>query len=401
MARGAVTPCGVGVGPLVEHALAGRSALRTVTLGDGRRVGAGAVDPAVFGQHAGETRTTALALAAADECLRDAPDEVRRELGVFVASGKPDMRLVERVHADLIERGPGSIPADFVARVLPSSPGDAIAGRFGCGGERLAVVGACSTGLDNVAMAARHLREGGRRAALAGSAEASLTPFVVAGFERMGVLALKEPEPARAVRPFSRDRCGFLIGEGAGVLLLETLVSARARGADVLAEVAGCAVINDAHHQTKLEAGGAGIASAIRLALDEAGLSGGEIDHINAHGTATKLNDAVETRGIRAALGEHARRVKVCSTKPVTGHLLSASGSVELIVTIEAMRRGVAPPTINVGEPDPACDLDYTPNHAVERSIRHALVLNYGFGGHVGAVVLSRWTGADAESRLW
>jgi 3-oxoacyl-[acyl-carrier-protein] synthase II len=277
--------------------------------------------------------------------------------------------------------------------MLPSAPGDAIADRFDCGGLRMAFVGACSTGLDCVAMAARALRAGRVRAVIAGSAEASLTPLVVAAFERMGVLATEEPDPARAIRPFSRDRSGFLIGEGAGVVLVETLASAKARGVEVLAEVAGCAVVNDAHHQTNLEASGAGIAGAIRLALAQAGLAPDEIDHINAHGTATRLNDAVETRGIRAALGGHADGVKVCSTKPVTGHLLSASGSVELIVTIEAMRRGMAPPTINLDAPDPACDLDWTPNVAVAHRVRHALVLNYGFGGHIGAVVLAHGTG--------
>jgi 3-oxoacyl-[acyl-carrier-protein] synthase II len=391
-ACGAVTPCGPGVAPLVEAVFSGTSALSAVTLDD-RCIGGGAVDPAVFSRFPNATKTTAPALCSAEECLRDVPDDVRRELGVFVASGKPDMHLVEGVHGELLKDGPAGIPHEFIARVVPSAPGDAIAGRFGCGGLRLAFVGACSTGLDCVAMATGAVRAGRVQAVLAGSAEASLTPLVVSAFEQMGVLATDEPDPARAIRPFSRDRSGFLVGEGAGVVLVETLASAKARGVEVLAEVAGCAVVNDAHHQTNLEASGAGIAGAIQLALAQAGIVPGEIDHVNAHGTATRLNDAVETRGIRAALGAWADRVKVCSTKPVTGHLLSASGSVELIVTIEAMRRGIVPPTINLDAPDPACDLDCTPNVAVAHAIRHALVLNYGFGGHIGAVVLGRWTG--------
>ncbi|MBN1918840.1 MAG: beta-ketoacyl-[acyl-carrier-protein] synthase family protein [Verrucomicrobia bacterium] len=389
-ACGAVTPCGMGVGPLAEAVFSGRSALSTVKLDDARHVGGGVTDPGAMNLFPEETQTTALALCAAEECLRDVPDDVSQALGVYVSSGKPDMRLVERVHRGVLRSGPAAVPSDFIPRALPSAPGDAVAARFGCGGPRLAFVGACSTGLDCLAMAARAVREGRASGALAGSAEASLTPLLVAAFERMGVLASSAPEAAGAVRPFARGRAGFLIGEGAGVVLVETRASAKARGAAVLAEIAGCAVVNDAHHQINLEASGGGIAGAIRAALARAGIAPDEVDHINAHGTATRLNDLVETRGLRAALGAWADRVKVCSTKPVTGHLLSASGSVELIVTIEAMRRGVAPPTINLDEPDPACDLDYTPNVAVAHPIRHALVLNYGFGGHIGAVVLGR-----------
>ncbi len=387
---GAVTPCGAGVGPVVDAALAGRSALTTVRLDDGRNIGGGVADAQPLG---GMDRTTALAVMAADEALAAVPAEIRPELGVIVGTGKPAMRLVERVHRDLREHGPGSIPADFIQHALPSAPGDAIAQRFGCHGVRLALVGACSTGLDCVAMAARLVRSGRCRAALAGSSEASLTPLVVAAFERMGVLAVDSPEPRRAIRPFARDRCGFLVGEGAGVLLVETLASAKARDAEVLAEVAGWAIVSDAHDPITLARDGAGIARAIGRALDAAGRAPDEIDHVNAHGTATRLNDLVETCGIRAALGKHARNVKVCSTKPVTGHLLSASGSVELIIALGAMRAGVAPPTINLDEPDPALDLDTTANVAVEHPIGHALVLNYGFGAHVGAVILSRWAG--------
>jgi len=387
---GAVTPCGTGVGPVVDAALAGRSALTTVTLGDGRAIGGGPADAPSLGE---VDRTTALAVAAADEALAAVPDEMRSELGVIVGTGKPAMRLVERVHRGLLDEGPGSIPAEFIQHALPNAPGDAIAQRFGCHGVRLAFVGACSTGLDCVAMAARFVRSGRCRAALAGSSEASLTPLVVAAFERMGVLAPDGSEPRHAIRPFARDRCGFLIGEGAGVLLVETLASAKARDADILAEVAGSAIVSDAHDPITLAPDGAGVAHAIGRALDAAGLAPNQIDHVNAHGTATRVNDLVETRGIRAALGEHAGNVKVCSTKPVTGHLLSASGSVELIIALGAMRAGVAPPTINLDEADPGLDLDYTPNAAVERPSRHALVLNYGFGAHVGAVILSRWMG--------
>jgi 3-oxoacyl-[acyl-carrier-protein] synthase II len=280
-----------------------------------------------------------------------------------------------------------------LANVAPSAPADAIAEQFGCGGLRQAYVGACSTGLDCVAMAARYLRAGRGTRALAGSSEASLTPLTVAAFEGVGVLASNEPDPARAVRPYASDRSGFLIGEGAGVVLLETLAAAKARDALILAEVAGWGVMAHAHDRASLAPDAAGIAHAIALALDTAGLSPDEVDHVNAHGTATPVNDVVETRGIRRALGSHAARVKVCSTKPITGHLLSASGSVELVITLGAMQRQIAPPTINLAHPDPACDLDYTPQRAVACPIRHALVLNYGFGGHVGAVVLSHWTG--------
>ena len=395
---GAVTPCGEGVEPLLDAVMAGRSALRTVSLDDGRQsgsgreIGGGLVYSCGLERFGDVDKTSGLALAAAEQVVAALPDEARRALSVFVASGKPAMRLLERVHRGLVERGPASIPADFVRHVVPSAPADAIAARFGCGGLRQPVVGACSTGLDCVAMAARFLRAGRGRAVLAGSSEASLTPLTVAAFERLGVLANGAADPARAIKPFDRDRTGFLIGEGAGMLLVETLASARQRGAEILAEVSGWAVVGDAHHLTTLAPHGAGVAHAVTSALDVAGLAPADIDHINAHGTATKLNDVIETHGIRMAFGRHADRIKICSTKPITGHLLSASASVELIIAIGAMRSGLAPPTINLDEVDPACDLDYTPHAAVECPMRHALVLNYGFGGHVGAVVLSGWT---------
>ncbi len=395
---GAATPCGDGVGPLIEAARTGTSALTTVTLDDGwptsggRQVAGGPVDPDWLEPYAHADRTTALTLAAAAQVLEPLPETFRRRLALFVATGKPDMRLIERVHRDLLDRGPAAIPPDFIARVTPDAPAAAVAQRFGCRGVRLPLIGACSTGLDGVAMAARFLRAGRGEAALAGSGEASLTPLVVAAFERMGVLAHGEGPPAKAIRPFARDRAGFLIGEGAAVLLLETLASANARGADVLAEVTGWAVIADAHDQARLAPDGHPIARAIRAALDTAGLAPDEIAHINAHGTATKLNDPIETRGIRTAFGKHAPGLRICSTKPITGHLLSASGSVELVITLGAMHSGFAPPTINLERPDPACDLDYTPGNAVPCPIRHALVLNYGFGGHVGALIVSNRT---------
>jgi len=389
---GAVTPCGEGVAALIEAARAGKSALTTVTLDDGRQVGGGPAGLSQPQQYGNVDKTTALALAAAAQVLEPLPEAFRRTLGVFVGTGKPAMRLFERVHRDFLKHGPAAIPHDFIRRVAPSAPADAIAERFGCGGARLPLVGACSTGLDAVALAARKIRTGECTAALAGSSEASLTPLTVAAFERMGVLATREADPARAIKPFARDRSGFLIGEGAGVLLVESLASAKARVAEIFGEIAGWAVAGEAHHTTNLASDGSGIAHAIRQALDGAGLAPEAIAHVNAHGTATKLNDLVETRGIRAAFGKHAEQIKICSTKPVTGHLLSASASIELIITLGAMRSGFAPPTLNLDEADPACDLDYTPHTAVPCSIPHALVLNYGFGGHVAAVILSRST---------
>ncbi len=390
---GAVTACGPDAGALMRAVREGRSALAPVTLDDGRTIGGGAVKADWFEPLEGHDPATALAVAAATEAVQALPDALRRALAVFVANGKPGMQLIERLHRTLLLHGPASIPSDFILNAMPCAPADAIAARFGCAGVRLPFIGACSTGLDAVAMAAQYIRAGRATAALAGSCEASLTPLVTAAFERMRVLATDEADPRRAVRPFARDRHGFLIGEGAGVVLIESLASARARHAAILGEVSGWAVLGDAHHAVALTPDGAAIARAITGALDAAGIAPGEIGHINAHGTATRLNDAIETRGIRTALGRHADAVKVCSTKPVTGHLLSASGSVELLITLEAMRAGFAPATLNLDDPDPNCDLDFTPGAAVACPLRHALVLNYGFGGHVGAVVLSQWTG--------
>ena len=388
-AVGAVTPCGEDVPALINAVRAGRSALTTVTLDDGRQIGGAPAQLPQAQQDRGIDKTTALALDAAAQVLDPLPDAFRRTLDVLIGTGKPAMRLFERVHRAFIERGPDAIPPDFIPQLVPSAPADAVAERFACRGVRQAFIGACSTGLDAVAVAAQRIRTGRSTAALVGSTEASLTPLTVAAFDRLGVLATREPDPARAIKPFARGRSGFLIGEGAGVLLVESLASANARNAEVLGEIAGCAVLSDAHHVTNLTPDGSGVADAVRRALAAAGLPPDAIAHANAHGTATRLNDLVETRGLRAAFGNHADKIKICSTKPVTGHLLSASGSVELIITLGAMRSGFAPPTLNLDDPDPACDLDYTPHAAVPCTIPHALVLNYGFGGHVAAVILS------------
>jgi len=254
----------------------------------------------------------------------------------------------------------------------------------------MAVVTACATGGNAIGEAAEIIRRGAAEVMIAGGAEAAILPLTLAGFNVMDAISRRNDDPTSASRPFDRDRDGFVMGEGAGVLILESLEHARRRGAEPLAAVTGYAATNDAYHLSAPAENGAGAAACMRLALESAGLQPQDIGYINAHGTSTRLNDASETAAIKSALGDHARQVPISSTKSTTGHLFGAAGALEAIFCIQALRQGILPPTINYTTPDPACDLDYVPNTARRAAPLHALSNSFGFGGHNACLVLSR-----------
>ena len=336
------------------------------------------------------------AMAASDEAMHDAGFDVegaidRERLGVYVGSGVGGMTtLVDNVHT-IAERGPRRASPYMIAMMIPNMASGNIAIRHKAKGPTLPVVTACATSAHAVGEAFRAIKHGYADAILAGGAEAAIIPDAVAGFTSCRALTAN-PDPATACRPFDADRDGFVMGEGACVLVLESMEHAQARGAHIYAEVVGYGNTDDAYHITSPDPEAAGIARAISLAVTEGDVRPSEGLYINAHGTSTKLNDSSETAGIKRALGEDAARAAhVSSTKSMTGHMIGATGAIEVMACAMALEQGVVPPTINYHTPDPACDLDYTPNRAVRADLTWALSTNLGFGGHNAAIALRRY----------
>jgi len=332
-----------------------------------------------------------LALLAAEEAVRDAAlsEQSIREMDVALGTSKGGVRSFEEASRRFCGRGQGELPQAFLNDFATNSACDRIAAHFGSKGLRLNFVSACATGTHSIIMAARRVAEGKSKVVLTGSSEASLTPLMMAAFDRMGVLSHRTDEPSAAMRPYDARRDGFVIGEGSGAMVIESLESALVRGTRILAEIKGWAFGSEAYHLSAMDPSGESIASTIRRALGMAGLSAGDLDYINSHGTATKQNDVVETRVLKLALAQSAYEIPISSTKPMTGHLLGATGSVEAIITILAIKNSFVPPTINLDEPDAECDLNYTPRVGIHRHIQNALTLNYGFGGQIGAIIFS------------
>ena len=342
-------------------------------------------------------RFTQLAMSAAVMCVEDSGLDVEKtnleRCGVIVGSGIGGMDTYEKQHRGLIDRNgdPSRISPFFIPMlILDIVPGH-IAIRFGFKGVNYATVSACSTSTHALANALMHLQRGDADIILTGGTEAVLTPMGVGGFNALKALSTRNDDPATASRPFDKDRDGFVMGEGAGILMLETLDHALARGAKIYAEVAGYGMTDDAFHITQPSEGGEGAARGMRLAIEDAGLKPEDIDYINAHGTSTYFNDKNETSAIKTVFGEHAYKLNVSSTKSMTGHLLGAAGAIEAIATVKALETGIIPPTINYENPDAECDLNYTPNKSVKRDIKAAISNTFGFGGHNATVCFKKY----------
>jgi 3-oxoacyl-[acyl-carrier-protein] synthase II len=344
-------------------------------------------------------RNVLLALGAAQEAWcdggLDGVDPAR--VGIVVGSAIGGLPGIVDQHTVLVERGPDRVSPFFIPSVLVDSASGQIAITLGLRGPNYAPVSACATGSHAVGEAAELIRRGSADAVLAGGTEACIHPLILAGFCAMRGLVSEEEEPARASRPFDATRAGFVMGEGACILLLEELDSARARGARIYAEVLGYGASNDAHHMAQPEPGAVGVAEMMRAALDRAGVEPERVGYINAHGTSTPLGDAAETRAIKQVFGDHAYRLAVSSTKSVTGHCFGAAGAIEAMASVLAIHHGVLPPTINYRNPDPECDLDYVPNEAREAEVDVALSNAMGLGGHNGCVLFGRVTGDDSR----
>lgn len=339
------------------------------------------------------------AIAASDEAMETAglPKELRgsnidpNRVGVIVSSGIGGLQTMSEQDKLLIERGPGKISPLLIPMMIGDLASGNISIRYGAGGPNLGLVTACSTGCHSIGESFWCIKRDDADVMICGGAEASVVALGVAGFCAMKAMSQRNDDPLHASRPFDLERDGFVMSEGAGVMILEELEHAKKRGANILAEVVGYGASGDAYHITSPAPDGSGGARAIRMAMRHAGLSTDGIDYINAHGTSTQLNDKFETMAIKGALGEDAYKVSVSSTKGTTGHGLGAAGGLESIACVKVIETGIIPPTINYVTPDPECDLDITPNTARERKVEVALNSNLGFGGHNGVVIFRKF----------
>ena len=334
-------------------------------------------------------------VVAAKEALAHSGLEItdanRQRIGVIIGSGVGGLLTMETQAHVLEGKGPGRVSPFTVPMMIPNMATGLAAIALGAQGPSSAVATACAAGSNAIGDAFRLLQQGHADAMVCGGAESAITPLGVAGFASAKALSFRNDDPATASRPFDAERDGFVIGEGAGILVLETLDHAQARGAEILGEVVGYGMTCDAHHITSPIPGGLGGARAMSLALSDAGLKADDIDYVNAHGTSTPANDSNETAAIKTALGKRAKAIPVSSTKSMTGHLLGGSGGIEAVAAVLALQNGVVPPTINHQNPDPACDLDVVPNQAREQIISTALSNSFGFGGHNVCLAFRRY----------
>lgn len=340
-------------------------------------------------------RYTQFALASAQQALQQAnlviDDQNRNRIGAVIGTGIGGIHtLIEQVQV-FQERGPNRVSPFLVPMMLPDSAGSMVAINYGLRGPNLAVITACATGNNAIGEATEIIRRGQADVMLAGGSEAAILPVAMAGMSVMGALSTRNDDPPRASRPFDLHRDGFVMGEGAAVLVLEELEFAKARGATILAEISGYGHTNDAYHVSAPAENGYGAALCMRQALADAGLDPHQIHYINAHGTSTPLNDKSETAAIKTVFGEQAYQVPISSTKSMTGHLLGASGALEAAICVLALQHQFIPPTINYETPDPECDLDYVPNRGRAAEIRHILSNSFGFGGHNACIILSQF----------
>ncbi|CBE68493.1 3-oxoacyl-[acyl-carrier-protein] synthase II (Beta-ketoacyl-ACP synthase II) (KAS II) [Candidatus Methylomirabilis oxygeniifera] len=331
------------------------------------------------------------AIMAVDDAQLVVKDVERSRIGVLIGTGMGGIPCLEDTHKVLLEKGPGRISPFFIPSIITNLASGNIAIRFGLRGPNLCVSTACATGNHAIGDSFELIRRGMADAMFAGGTEAVISPLTIGGFGAMKALSTRNDAPQRASRPFDKGRDGFVMGEGAGVLILEELEHALHRSARIYAELSGYGMSADAYHMTAPEPEGAGAIASMNLALEDAGLQPEQVDYINAHGTSTPAGDAAETKAIKKVFGDHAYRLAVSSIKSMTGHLLGAAGGVEAVATALTLHHGVIPPTTNYDEPDPECDLDYVPNNARRAEVRVAFSNSFGFGGTNATLVFKRY----------
>ncbi|MES2221249.1 MAG: beta-ketoacyl-ACP synthase II [Acidobacteriota bacterium] len=401
--------CGVGktASEVWNHLLAGESGMAPITAFDttGFSVTFAAevknFDPHLFIEKK-EARKMGrfihFALAAAQEAVESSGLKITAEnaerVGVHIGSGIGGFDIIEREHSAMLAGGPRKISPFFIPAAIVNLAAGQVSIRYGAKGPNEATATACTTSAHSIGDAYRIIERGDADVMFAGGSEAAITPMGVGGFAAMRALSTRNNDPKHACRPFDKDRDGFVIGEGAGILILEDLEYAKARGAKILAEIIGYGMSADAYHMSSMAPEGEGCARAMQNAIRSAGIQPHEIDYVNAHATSTQLGDALESTAIANVFGEHAtsHKLKISSTKSMTGHLLGGAGGLEAGITVMAMQHSTLPPTMNMVDPDPACTLDYTPNKPAPHKIDIALSNSFGFGGTNGALIFRRWT---------
>jgi len=398
--------CGVGntSGEIWRNLLAGRSGICRITQFDASRFACQIAaevknfDPLRFIEKKEVKkmgRFIHLALAAADEAVLSSGLRITQEnatrIGVHIGSGIGGFDVIEREHKNLLEGGPRKISPFFIPAAIVNLAAGHVSIRFGAKGPNEATCTACTSSAHSIGDAFKIIARGDADGMIAGGTEAAVTPMSVGGFSAMRALSTRNDAPEQSSRPWDRGRDGFVIGEGAGILILEELERARRRGANILAEIVGYGMSGDAYHITAPAENGDGAYRVMLNALGDAQISPEQVGYINAHGTSTDIGDKLETVAVKRAFQNHARRLAVSSTKSMTGHLLGGAGGLEAGITILALRDQILPPTINLDDPDPECDLDYVPNHARKAEFEYAMSNSFGFGGTNGALLFRRW----------
>ncbi len=404
---GCISPLGNDVPTLWKNVVAGKSGVGLITLYDTSKfkvkIGAEVKDfdgAALFGVREARRmdRFVQFALAAGLQAFQQSglaiTESNRDRIGVILGCGIGGMNTLGEQTVVYLERGPDRVSPFLVPMMLPDTAASTIALQLGVRGPNFAVVSACASGTNAIGESVEAIRHGRADVILSGGCEAVIVPIAMAGLGVMTALSAHNDEPERASRPFDKNRDGFVMGEGAGVLVLESLEFAQQRGATIFAEITGYGTTNDAYHISAPAEFGAGAAKCMKIALEDAGFTPKDIQCINAHGTSTQLNDKSETEAIKTVFGDLAYSIPTSSTKSMTGHLLGAAGGIEAIISLKTMQEGMIPPTINYETPDPDCDLDYVPNYARPAVIKNILSNSFGFGGHNASIILSQFNGA-------
>ncbi len=401
---GAISPLGLSVKDTWEGILAGRSGIRLIDEFDTEKFSvkfAGTVPGFDVSNYMSSKDARKMdpfihyGIAAAQEAIADSGLEVTEanaeRIGVAIGSGIGGLTTIENNHDSLNGGGPRKISPFMIPASIINMISGNLSIMYGMKGPNIAIVTACTTGTHNIGQAARFIAYGDADVMVAGGAEKASTPLGIGGFAAARALSTRNDDPAAASRPWDVDRDGFVLGDGAGVFVMEALEHAQARGAKIYAEVVGYGMSGDAYHMTSPSEGGEGAMRCMQAALQDAGINPEQVDYVNAHGTSTQAGDVAETQALKGMFGDYAKKLAVSSTKSMIGHLLGAAGGIEAVFSALAIRDQVAPPTINLQNPDPACDLDYVPNTAREMSIDVALSNSFGFGGTNGTLVLRKY----------
>ena len=335
-------------------------------------------------------RYTMFAMIAADQAIKSSGLD-SSNVGVILGTGVGGMNTLEEEQAKLIKKGQRGVSPHFIPKMIPNIAGGQIAIKYGFHGPNFSLSTACSSASDAIGMAYRLIQSNQIHAMVCGGAEGGVTPLTLSGFSNMKALSKNNEDPEGASRPFDKNRDGFIMSEGSAMLVLESLDSAQKRGANILAEIIGYGITNDAYHITQPHNDSVGAIKAIELALEDGKINKDEVSYINAHGTSTHYNDMLETQAIKKVFGDNANNLLVSSTKSMTGHMLGATGAIEIIACMRAMRNAIIPPTINYETPDPDCDLNYVPNKSIESNVNIALSNSFGFGGHNSVLALKKF----------